>query len=285
MSAPRTLQGLEGQAFWDQYDSIMGPDGLLTYRYIGSTGATAIDRHHAESTALLRSDLRGAAGVLACALGIMGGDAASTIDDAIAIPAPVHTSLELLDDADGVREVRVRAEIAHEGRTQLVYRKRWEDADDPNRLLAVGTSVSVVLGPAPAGHHYVPPGPGVPDDPSLPPLWVAFGAQRRPDGAYELPELTMELGSTSASLHHGPIQVVLEAAATDAAVAAAPGPLRLRHWDVTYVRRGKVGPFRTAVELVPSLGPTVVCSASLHDDGVDGRRIAFATAVFQRRET
>src|SRR5678815_472230 len=93
MTGPRTLEGLEGKDFWDQYSSIMGPEGLLTYRYIGSTGARAIDRLHSESTALLRRDLRGPAGVLASALSIMGGDAASTIDDAIAIPAPVHSDL------------------------------------------------------------------------------------------------------------------------------------------------------------------------------------------------
>ncbi len=34
-----------------------------------------------------------------------------------------------------MEEVRVRVEIAHEGRTQLVYRKRWEDAADPGREL------------------------------------------------------------------------------------------------------------------------------------------------------
>jgi hypothetical protein len=283
MTAPRTLEGLEGQAFWDQYSSIMGPDGLLTYRYIGSLGARAIDRHHAESTARMRRDLRGPAGILASALGIMSGDAAATIDDAIAIPAPVHSSLALLDDGDGVEEVHVRLEIAHEGRTQLVYRKVWEDAADPSRTLAVGTSVSVVVGPAPEGHEYVHPGPGMADSPSLPPLWAAFGARQVDPGTYELPELSMELGSTSASLHHGPIQIVMEAAAIDAAVGAAGGDrIRLSHWDVTYMRRGKAGPFRTSCEVVAVRPDAISCAAGLHDAGVGGRMIAFANAVFRR---
>jgi len=282
MTGPRSLEGLEGEAFWDQYASIMGPGGLLTYRYIGSTGATALDRHHSESTALVRHDMRGPAGILAAAYSIVGGDAASTIDDAIAIPAPVHVDLQVLDAGEGVAELRCRCEITHEGRTQLVYRKQWEDATDPTRVLAVGTSVSVVIGPAPQGHQYVPPGPGVPDSPSLPPLWEAFGA-RRTGGGYELPELSMELGSTSASLHHGPIQVVLEAAATDAAMEAAGGDrLRTSHWDVTFVRKGKVGPFTTRAEVVTARPDSVTCSATLHDEGVEGRMIACATAVFQR---
>lgn len=287
MSTPRTLEGLEGQAFWDEYGKIMGPEGLLTYRYIGSTGARAIDRLHSESTARLRRDLRGPAGVLASALSIIGGDASSTIDDAIAIPAPTHAAIEVLDDGAGVDEVRCHVEIAQAGRTQMVYRKRWEDAADPRRVLAVGTTMSTVVGPAPEGHSYVSPGPGVPDSPDLPPLWAAFGARSLGDGTYELPKLSASLGSTSASLHHGPIQVVLEAACNDAAVAAIAGAggggIRIAHWDVTYVRKGKVGPFRTGCEVVTVRPDSVVCGATLHDEGVDGRMVAFANAVFARR--
>jgi acyl-coenzyme A thioesterase PaaI-like protein len=283
MAGATSLEGLEGDAFWERYRSIMGPDGLLTYRYVGSHGAVALDRHHAESTARVRRDLRGPTGILASALSIMGGDAASAIDDAIAIPAPVHVTLVVLDDGAGVEDVRVRAEIAHEGRTQLVYRKRWEDAADPARVLAVGTSVSVVVGPAPEGHSYVPPGPGVPDDEHLPPLWAGFGARRRDDGAYELPELDAALGSTSASLHHGPTQVVLEAAAVDAATAAAGGDrLRLSHWDVTFTKKGKVGPFVAAAEVISARPDSVTCSAELRDEGVGDRVVAVATASFTR---
>jgi len=141
-----------------------------------------------------------------------------------------------------------------------------------------------VIGPSPEGARYVPPGPGMADSASLPPLWSAFGATRRDDGCYEIPGLTAALGSTSGSLHHGPTQVVLEAAATDAALEVAGGAsLRLTHWDVVFVATGKVGPFVATAGVVSGRGASIGCQAALVDDGNGGRRIAAATAVFARR--
>src|SRR4051794_5482357 len=190
MTGVHTLEGLGGDAFWQQFDTIMGPEGLMTYRYIGSHGAVALDRLHSESTATLRSDMRGPGGVLASALAIMGGDCMGCIDDAIAIPAPTTLSLEVLDDAVGVDEVRVRGEIVHAGRTQIFSRVRIEDAGERGRVRALGTTPAGVMGPAPEGYPSVPPGPGMPDSPSLPPLWEAFGGQHRPGGGFEIPALT-----------------------------------------------------------------------------------------------
>jgi acyl-coenzyme A thioesterase PaaI-like protein len=278
----RTLEGKGGEAFWEEYASIMGPDGLMTYRYVGG-GATALDRHRSEATARLRRDMRGPAGLMAAPLEIMGGDCLSILDDAIAIPAPINCSLDVVDQADGVEEVRVFGDITYEGRTQMFTRFRIEAADQPGRVLALGTNISVVVGPAPEGARYVHPGPGVGDSASLPPFWQAFGAEKRPDGGYQIAELTVRLGSTSGSLHHGPTQVVLEAAATDAALDSAGGDrLQVSHWGVAFVRRGKVGPFVTSAR-VTSAGPEVIlCEAELHDDGVGGRTIAMATAAFRR---
>ena len=104
--------------------------------------------------------MRGPSGLLAAALEIMGGDCLSIIDDAIAIPAPAAYSLHVIDDGVGVEEVRVHGEISHAGRTQLFTRFSVEDAADPARVLALGINTSVVLGPAPEGHRYVPPGSG-----------------------------------------------------------------------------------------------------------------------------
>jgi len=283
MSGVRTLEGAAGDDFWSAYEAIMGGDGLMTYRYIGSSGATVVDPRHSTSTARVRRDMRGPSGLLAAALEIMGGDCLSIIDDAIAIPAPAAYSLHVIDDGAGVEEVRVHGEISHAGRTQLFTRFRVEDAADPARVLALGINTSVVLGPAPEGHRYVPPGPGVEDSPSLPPLWEAFGAVRVAPGHYEIPELNARLGSTSASLHHGPTQVVLEAAATDVAVAALGSEaLRVAQWTVTFLARGKVGPFVTESHVVSVGADLVTCEATLRDDGVDGRCIAMATAAFLR---
>jgi acyl-coenzyme A thioesterase PaaI-like protein len=282
VSGARTLEGKGGEAFWAEYAAIMGPDGLMTYRYVGG-GATAADRHHSESTARLRRDMRGAAGLMAAPLEIMGGDCLSILDDAIAIPAPITCSLDLVDQAEGVQQVTVFGHITYEGRTQMFTRFRIEAADQPGRVLAVGTNISVVVGPAPAGARYVHPGPGVADSASLPPFWQAFGAELRADGEYVIPELTVRLGSTSGSLHHGPTQVVLEAAATGAAVAAAGGDaLRIGHWGVAFVRRGKAGPFVTSSRAVAAGPDHLLCEAELRDEGVGGRTIAMATAAFHR---
>jgi len=282
MSNEKTLVGLAGEDFWAQYEAIMGPEGLMTYRYIGSRGAVAHDPHHAESTAVVRSDMRGPAGILAAALEIMGGDCLSILDDAIAIPAPVNCSLGVVDRGDEVAEARVQGRIDHAGRSQMFTAFVVSDAADPSRVLAVGSNLSVVIGPAPEGARYVPPGPGMADDGSLPRLWEAFGARRRDDGRYEIPGLTPHLGSTSASLHHGPTQVILEAAATDAALAAAGGDtLSIAHWNVSFTARGTVGPFVTSVDVVGAAGPNIGCEARLVDEGT-GRQIATAAAVFRR---
>ena len=205
--------------------------------------------------------MRGPAGLMAAPLEIMGGDCLSILDDAIAIPAPINCSLDIVDHGDGVQEVRVFGDIVYEGRTQMFTRFRIEAAAEPGRVLALGNNISVVVGPAPEGARYVHPGPGVGDSPGLPPFWQAFGAERRADGRYEIPQLTVRLGSTSGSLHHGPTQVLLEAAATDAAVEAAAGaPLTLGHWNVAFIRRGKVGPFVTSATVVSVGRPSWSCA-------------------------
>jgi acyl-coenzyme A thioesterase PaaI-like protein len=282
MSEIKALQDTELDHFWEEFAEVMGgPDGLMTYRYLG-THAHAVDRHHATGTMRLRSDLRGPIGLLAAPLLILVADTVGILDDAIAVPAPVHFDLAILDDGAGVDEVLCTGEMFHEGRTQLFSSARIVDAADHGRVLAVARDSGVVMAKAPEGYHYVDPGPGVDESPSLPPLWQAFGARRRPDGRLEIPELTGRIGSTSASLHHGPSQVVLEAAATEAAGAAAgTDRLRIRHWYIAFVARGRTGPFVTSTEVVAQQGSTVAVEAALHDQGQD-RIIASATAIFER---
>ena len=92
------------------------------------------------------------------------------------------------------------------------------------------------LAEAPPGYEYVDPGPGVPYSPDLPPLHEAFGAHRRDDGQWAIPELDAHIGSTSGSLHHGATQVLLEAAAMDlAADATGNQALQIEDWDVMFV--------------------------------------------------
>jgi acyl-coenzyme A thioesterase PaaI-like protein len=282
MAEVKELQHADRERFWHEFAEVMGgPDGLMTYRYLG-THAEASDRHHATGRMRLRSDLRGPAGLHAAPLLILVADTIGILDDAIAVPAPVHFDLAVLDGGDGVEEVRCIGEMVHEGRSQLFSVARIVDAADESRVLAIARDSGVVMAPAPAGYHYVEPGPGMADSPTLPPLWEAFSARRRPDGRLEIPELNARIGSTSGSLHHGPTQVVLEAAATEAAVAAAgTDRLRIRQWYVAFTARGRSGPFVAAAEVVSDQGTVVAVDSSLMDEGA-GRLIASASAVFER---
>ena len=89
------------------------------------------------------------------------------------------------------------------------------------------------------------------DSPDLPPLWKVFGASRRDDGHWTLPELSVELASPDAALHIGPQHVVLEAAAMDlAAGLVGTDRLQMQSWHVMFLARGKVGPFRVDGEAV-----------------------------------
>lgn len=280
MGTLRALHHTDLDRFWAEFSAVMGgPDGLMTYRYLG-THARKIDRHHAIGTMKLRRDLRDRHGLAASPLMILVADVIGILDDAIAVPAPTKMAIEILDDGAGVDELACAGEIFHEGRTQLFSRAVVTDARDANRVIAIAHDVGVVMAPAPEGYEYVDPGPGVPDSADLPPLWQAFGAQQRPDGAFEILELTSRIGSTSASLHHGATHIVLEAAAMHAAVAAADSDrLRLRHWDVTFTARGKAGPFVTSTSVQALRDDTVAIEAELHEEG---RRLAVASAVFAR---
>jgi len=282
MGKVRALQEAELDKFWEQFTEVMGgPDGLMTYRYLG-THAHAVDRHHATGTMRLRSDLRGRVGVQAAPLLILVADTIGILDDAIAVPAPVHFDLALIDDCEGVEEVYCIGEMYHEGRSQLFSSARIVDAADHSRVIALARDSGVVMAKAPEGYQYVDPGPGVEDSPALPPLWQAFGGQRREDGVIVITELTSRIGSTSASLHHGATQILLEAAATEAAqVAAGSDDLAMRHWYVAFVARGRMGPFVPSTQVVAVRHDTVSVEATLRDEG-DDRVIASATAVFAR---
>jgi hypothetical protein len=119
------------------------------------------------------------------------------------------------------------------------------------------------------------------DSPSLPPLHEVFGATRRVDGTWVLPELRTELASPDAALHLGPQHIVLETAATElAAAAAGTDALQIESWHVMFVARGKVGPFRASGNAFAGANGRVGCRLTLHDEGADDRVVTSAAASF-----
>lgn len=282
MARAEELQHASAEEFWERFRAVMGgPDGLMTYRYLGTQ--SDLSSSTGDAGMRIRRDMRNpAGGLLAAPLGIVLAEAGGPRADAGGVPAPVFSSVHVLDDGKDVTHVRARSRSSYGGRTLGFGDAEVYDGDNPERVLAVTQSLGVNIGEAPPGFTYVDPGPGMPDSPELPPLHEAFGAERRPDGRWQLPELTQRIGSTSGSLHHGPIQVVLEAVAFELAVASADtDQLQIEDWAVQYVARGKVGPFVADGDvLAGNLGRTV-CRLTLTDEGNGGRVCSTALAVFR----
>ena len=134
----------------------------------------------------------------------------------------------------------------HQGRTMGYGRCLIVDADDHDRVIAFIDGQGASIGTPPEGLERMDVDDAklvIEDSPDLPPLWQVFGASRRDDGHWLLPELSVEFASPDAALHIGPQHVVLETAAVDlAAELAGTRRLQVQSWHVMFLARGKVGP-------------------------------------------
>jgi hypothetical protein len=256
--------------------------GLLSYRYIGRT-FSSMDAGAADDTVTLRRDMRGPTGaVLLAVLGIAAPEGGG-MSDLEAVPNPVIHSCQVLDPGFDVRRLEVVSEVLKQGRQMGYSRSRIVDADKPGRVLAVTQGQGISLGVPPAGLETMPVEPiVVRDGPNLPPLWQVFGAARRADGHWALPELSSEVASPDAALHLGPQFVLLETAAVDRAVGSSgTDQVRAISSHVMFLARGKVGPFRTEAEFVPGSDGMSVVRVVLHDEGAGDRAVTAASYQFQ----
>jgi hypothetical protein len=273
----------------------MGPEGLITYWYLGRGFNQEVD----PDTMILRSDMRnGDGGLMAAPLAIAAPETGGWKDREV-VPAPMTYALHVLDPAPDVRAVRVARETVRRGRKIGFSRSIVTDADDPRRIIALTSGTGVSLGAAPSGFRPVDLPPDLPEV-DLPPLHVVFGARRDPDG-WRLPELTTRLASTSASLHLGPIHVVCEAAAAEAAGAVALagheirpasegeleyGPenrteVQVEDWEVHFVAPGRRGPFFARAEAWSGPAGRILSRFTLCDEGVEDAVVASGTAAFR----
>ena len=276
----------------------MGPEGLITYWYLGRGFNQEVD----PDTMSLRSDMRnGGGGLMAAPLAIAAPETGGWRDREV-VPAPMTYALHVLDPAPDVRAIRVTRETVRRGRKIGFSRSVVTDADDSERIIALTSGTGVSLGAAPSGFRPVDLPPDLPEV-DLPPLHVVFGARRDPDG-WRLPELTTRLASTSASLHLGPIHVVCEAAAGEAAgvVALAGHEIRpdsqgeLEHglengavaqvedWEVHFVAPGRKGPFFARAEAWSGPQGRVLSRFTLCDEGMEDAIVACGTAAFRVSE-
>lgn len=272
------IRNVPAEQYWEQLRSMMGSDGLMTYWYLGRTVNTLDD----PDTMRLRRDMRNpAGGIMAAPLSIAAPDTGGFTDKET-VPAPVVYSLRVLDDARDVEQIRIVHSVVRAGRTMGFGQTDIVDAADPDRVIAVATGVGVKIGEAPPGFQPIDLPPDIPDSSDLPPLHEAFGARRRAPGEWELPELDAKMASTSASLHLGPIHVVLEAAAVDV-VSATVGTDRLQveDWQVMFVAPGTVGPFVATGQAIAGRLGSVACRLTLRDEGKGGRVVSSALATFK----
>lgn len=276
---PEDIRDVSAERYWDSFERRW--TGLLSYRYLGRSHA-GIDRD-AGDTMRLRHDMRNpAGGIMAAPLCIASPESGGMADDAF-VPNPVVASLHVLDDARDVAEIRIRHDVIRVGHRMGFSRSEIVDAADAGRVIALSEGMGVSIGEPPPGFEPVDNPPlAIEDSPSLPPLHAVFGARRRSDGAWTLPELSDELSSPDAALHLGPIHVVLEAAAMELAAAeAGTDRVQVEGWHVMFVARGKFGPFRVSGEATGGGLGRIGCRLSLHDEGNGDRVVTTASATFR----
>jgi len=282
MGKPVDIRTVPREEHWKLFEKQW--TSLLSYRYIGRVN----DELDADGTGVgrmrLRHDMRNAAGgVMVAPLCIFAPEAGG-MTDSRQVPNPVVQSVQILDDARGVKNLRAEPDVIRLGRTTGFSRTRIVDADNPDRVISIAEGMCVTIGEAPPNFEPVDnPMIEVHDSPDLPPLHQVFGAIRSPEGVWRLPELRQELASPDAALHLGPQHVVIEAAATEAAAAAARADkVQIESYHCMFVARGKVGPFRAATEAFPGQGGKIGVRILLVDEGNGGRTVTSATAVFRR---
>ena len=249
-------------------------DDLVSYRSVGCSSVVR-DRTHAAGRMRIRRDLRPPAGVRGAPLAIAALDTAGINIDRFHHLALTRVDVHVFDDGAGLEEVRVVGTVLREARTQVFTEATIEDQSDARRVVAFATADWAILAPTPEGFVYTDPGPGVPDTPDLPPLSDAYDAHPNAGGGFVIDGLSTRVGVDT--LHHGPILVVLEAAALEVATAQAEtDALRVEHFTTRFVKAGRVGPFVARAETTASRDGTVACRAELRDDGADRQVVAVA---------
>lgn len=257
--------------------------GLLSYRYIGRKHSS-MNLGETDDIVAIRRDMRNdAGGIMVAPLAISSPEGCQT--DMVAVPNPVIASVQIVDPGYDVTRIEiVGSGIVHQGRTMGYGRCTIVDADNPSRVIAFNEGQGAIIGIPPEGLDRMDVSGTelvIEDSADLPPLWQAFGASRRDDGHWVLPELSTELASPDAALHIGPQHVVLETAAIDlAAAVAGTRKLQVVSWHVMFMSRGKVGPFRVAGTAHPGGSGRVGVRMLLHDEGNGDKAVTSAAAIF-----
>jgi hypothetical protein len=248
-------------------------DALMSYRYLGSA-PRAIDRTHAENVLRIRRDLRTPGGaMLAAPLAIAMLDAAGVNVDPVNILALTQINITVIDHGCRIEKAFLAGRIATEARSQIFTEVAIHDADDREKLIGLGSANWAVICPTPEGFVYPEPGEGVDESGDIPPLWQAYTGRKRDDGLFEIPGLRPDIGAER--LHHGPMLVVSEAAAIEAASGAlGTDDVGVDQLTMTIVAPGRAGRFVAVPVSVGTSGDSAACRVELRDKGRDDRVVA-----------
>ena len=128
----RDIRQGPAEEYWDRLRQLMGPDGLITYWYLGRAFNQAED----PDVVRLRRDMRnGAGGIMAAPLAIAAPETGGWRDRET-IPAPLTYGLHIIDDARDVAEIRVSRATVRQGRRTGFSRSEITDAADPSSVLS-----------------------------------------------------------------------------------------------------------------------------------------------------
>jgi len=274
-------QRTEASSPYGPWDAAM--DELMSYRYVASR-PRRLDRTHGDGRIALRPDLRSASGdALAAPLAIAMLDTAGICIDRIWILALTQINVALLDGARDVEEVFLDGQVIREARSQIFTEARLYDSADRDRAIGFGTANWSVIVDTPPGHVYPEPGTGIEGLAEVPPLWEAYTGRRRTDGLIEIPGLSPKIGTDR--LHHGPMLVVTEATALEAAAEATGiNALAIEHLALTIVAPGRTGPFVSTPVFVSVRGDVIGVRVELRDRGQQDRLVATAFVRMRRTE-
>jgi len=256
---------------------------LLSYRYIGRNHGS-MNTGPVDNTVTLRHDMRNAAGGIMAAVLAISSPEGGGRSDLVSVPNPVIHSSQILDDARDVKRIEVfQSEVLKEGTKMDYSRSKIVDADNHDRVIAFTEGQGVSIGTPPEGLQKMDEAKiEIVDSPDLPPLWEVFGARRRADGHWELPELAVEMASPDAALHIGPQHIVLETAAIDlASDLVGTDRLQMQAWHVMFLARGKICPFRVDGNAVKGTDGQVGVRLVLFDEGNGDRPITSGSAVLK----
>jgi hypothetical protein len=257
--------------------------GLMSYRYIGRNHGS-MNTGPEDNTVKLRRDMKNPAGGLLVAPISICSPEGNVGSDLVAVPNPVIHSCQIVDPGYGVERIEVvESETLKIGGRMGYSRSKIVDADDRGRVIAFTEGQGVKIGTPPGGLEKMPENKlEIADSPDLPPLWQVFGASRRDDGHWVLPELSLELASPDAALHIGPQHIVLETAAIElASELVGTDRLQMQSWHVMFLARGKVGPFRVDGEAVRGVDGSVGVRMLMHDEGDEDRAVTSGSAVLK----